>query len=93
MLPSRVTVTNNLNNFDGSINTDDGRLNFDSGDFIGGNARSTTTSCSNTTTSPVFSRFYYFYDAVLDDDSVGRSGHHRTAPATRSAARSELLDL
>jgi len=92
VLPARVTVTNNLNNFDGSINTDDGRLNFDSGDLIGGNAKVNHDFLLEYDNFTVFSRFYYFYDAVLDDENVGRSG--LSERARDSVGRSiELLDL
>ncbi|BCW87224.1 hypothetical protein sos41_03520 [Alphaproteobacteria bacterium SO-S41] len=91
-LPARVTITNNADNFDGSINTDDGRLNFDNGDFIGASAKVNHDFLLEYDNFQVFSRFYYFYDAVLDDESIGRSGLSDRA-RDQVGKSVELLDL
>jgi hypothetical protein len=91
-LPAAVTITNNANNYDGSINTDDGRLNFDGGDFIGASAKVNHDFVVAYDNFTLFSRFYYFYDAILDDDSVGRSGLSDRA-RDQVGHSIELLDL
>ncbi len=69
-----VPDTDFHDNFDGSINTDDGRLNWDQGDLIGGTARVIHDLEVNWRNFTAFTRFNYFYDAVLDDaDSAARS--------------------
>lgn len=91
VLPGRVTVTNNRNNFDGSINTDDGRLNFDNGDWIGATAKVNHDLQFTYENFTVFSRFYYFYDNIMSDD-VGRSGLSDRA-LDQVGSSVELLDL
>lgn len=91
-LPAVVTVTNNENNFDGSINTDDGRLNFDSGDWIGASAKVNHDFMLEYENFTVFSRFYYFYDNILSDDGLGRSGLSDRA-MERIGSSVQLLDL
>lgn len=90
-LPARVTVTNNVNNFDGSINTDDGRLNFDNGDWIGASAKINHDLSFEYENFTVFSRFYYFYDNIMSGD-VGRSGLSDRA-LDQIGSSVELLDL
>ncbi len=91
-LPAAVTVTNNANNFDGSINTDDGRLNFDNGDWIGASAKVSHDVQLEYDNFTVFSRFYYFYDNVLSSSDVGRSGLSDRAK-DRIGSSIQLLDL
>jgi hypothetical protein len=91
-LPARVTVTGNANNFDGSINADDGRLNFGSGDWIGASAKVNHDLLVEWGNIALFSRFYYFYDNVLSNGDVGRSGISSRARETVGAA-AQLLDL
>ncbi len=64
-----VPDTDFKDNFDGSINTDDGRLNWDQGDLIAGAARVIHDVEVNWQNFTFFTRFNYFYDAVLDDES------------------------
>lgn len=90
-LGARVTVTNNENNFDGSINTDDGRLNFDNGDWIGASAKVNHDLSFEYENFTVFSRFYYFYDNIMSGD-VGRSGLSDRA-LDQIGSSVELLDL
>lgn len=56
-------------NFDGSINTDDGRMNFDNGDMFSAVTKMTSDVFFSTNSgwSALF-RVNAFYDAVLDDD-------------------------
>jgi hypothetical protein len=90
-LTTRATITNNVNNFDGSINTDDGRLNFDGGDWIGAVAKVNHDLSFTYDNFTVFSRFYYFYDNIMSND-VGRSGLSDRA-LHQVGASVELLDL
>lgn len=90
-LGARVTVTNNENNFDGSINTDDGRLNFDNGDWIGASAKVSHDLSFEYENFTVFSRFYYFYDNIMSGE-VGRSGLSDRA-LDQIGSSIELLDL
>jgi hypothetical protein len=57
-------------NFDGSINTDDGRMNFDQGDVFSSVAKVTSDLylSANNGLSALF-RVSGFYDAILDDDT------------------------
>ena len=56
-------------NFDGSINTDDGRMNFDSGDMFSAVSKMTSMfSFRQTAAGQTLFRVNAFYDAVLDDD-------------------------
>ncbi len=59
-----------LYNYDGSINTDDGRLNFDKGDLISGNAKLTADFEARNGSMTLFVRMTGFYDAVLGRDSA-----------------------
>ncbi len=52
-------------NYDGSINTDDGRLNFDKGDLISGNAKLTADFEARNGAMTMFVRMTGFYDTVL----------------------------
>ena len=56
-------------NFDGSINTDDGRLNFDKGDIFSGVTKLTSDMFMSSGRVSALVRVSAFYDAVLDNDS------------------------
>ena len=59
----------------GSINTDDGRLNFDKGDLTSGLLKATVDVQASVGNFRAFSRVSGFYDAVLDnEDSYERRG-------------------
>jgi len=62
-----VRDTDFADNFAGSINGDDGRLNWDSGDLIGGTSKVTHDIEVNWRNVTFFTRATYFYDAVLND--------------------------
>lgn len=70
--------TANPNNFDGSANSDDARLNFDNGDLIGATAKANHDLQMTWRNYKFFARAIGFYDVVMNDKDVG--------------ARSELLD-
>ncbi len=79
--------------FAGSINSDDSRLNFDSGDLTSGVVKMTNDIQANYENYKFFARISSFYDAVLDDSSsYARSGI--TDGARVDAARDiDLLDF
>ena len=77
-----------LYNYDGSINTDDGRLNFDKDDLIGGTFKVTTELEAQTGDFTFFARFNAFYDAVLADDS----NFARSEPL-KNANRAQVYDI
>ncbi|MBD3667994.1 MAG: DUF1302 domain-containing protein, partial [Kangiella sp.] len=79
--------------FAGSINSDDSRLNFDSGDLTSGVVKMTNDIQANYENYTFFARINSFYDAVLDSSSsYERSGI--TDGARVDAARDiDLLDF
>ena len=77
-----------LYNYDGSINTDDGRLNFDKDDLIGGTFKVTTELEAQTGDFTFFARVNAFYDAVLADDS----NFARSEPL-KNANRAQVYDI
>lgn len=56
-------------NFDGSINTDDGRLNFENGDIFSGVTKLTTEIYMSAGNLSALVRGNAYYDAIMDDDS------------------------
>jgi len=79
--------------YSGSINTDDGRLNFDSGDLTGGALKLTadiTASKGNTT---VFARINGFYDAVMDSNDSFERTNITEDSKDRAVADLQILDL
>ena len=62
--PSKTT-----GGYSGSINTDDGRLNFDKGDLTSGIVKATVDIQASVGNFRAFSRVSGFYDAVLDNES------------------------
>jgi uncharacterized protein DUF1302 len=56
-------------NFGGSVNGDDGRLNFDEWDLTSGTVKMTNDIQANWSNYKFFARVSSFYDAVLDRDS------------------------
>ena len=75
-------------NYDGSINTDDGRLNFDNGDPIGGTFKILTELEAQMGDVTFFTRFNAFYDAVLGDDN----SFERSAPLD-TAEQAQVYDI
>ncbi|PCJ68058.1 MAG: hypothetical protein COA62_16645, partial [Rhodobiaceae bacterium] len=74
--PGAVFVPDNrqADNFGGSVNGDDGRLNFDRWDLTAGTLKVTNDIQANWSNYTFFARVNSFYDAVLDrDSSYGRS--------------------
>lgn len=64
-----ATPTTETGGYAGSINTDDGRLNFDNGDLTSAVAKATVDIEANSGNLRAFARISAFYDAVLSSDS------------------------
>jgi hypothetical protein len=87
------TITGNKDNYDGSVNADDGRLNFDKGDLIGGNIKASHDLQITWNNYKIFARAIGFYDVVMNDEDAGRRSK-LTDQALGDVGRNyELLDL
>jgi Protein of unknown function (DUF1302) len=64
-----ITGAQGGDNFGGSVNGDDGRLNFDEWDLTSGTVKMTNDIQANYENYKFFARVSSFYDAVLDRDS------------------------
>jgi hypothetical protein len=90
---NNVTYTNNPNNFDGSLNADDGRLNFNRGDLIGANVKATHDLIIGYQNYKIFARATGFYDVIMNDKDVGDHAQ-LTDQALGDVGRNyDLLDL
>jgi hypothetical protein len=87
-----INAINTPTSISGSINTDDGRLNFDRGDLIGNTYKMTNDIQAKWENYTFFARLNSYYDAVLDSDSsFNRS---KLVDGKADAARDiRLLDL
>lgn len=84
---------NNRDNFDGSTNSDDARLNFDKGDLIGANVKATHDLQVTWQNYRIFARGVGFYDVIMNDEDAG-SHSKLTDDALGDVGRNyELLDL
>src|SRR5689334_2233413 len=72
LLKGTMTLTANKDNFDGSVNSDDGRLNFDAGDWIGANIKANHDLVVTWRNYTVFARAVGFYDVIQNDPDAGR---------------------
>ena len=54
-------------NFDGSLNADDGRLNWDKGDLIGANVKANHDLLITWQNYKIFARAIGFYDVIMND--------------------------
>lgn len=81
-------------NFDGSINTDDGRLNFDKGDVFSTPLRLTTEVEAASGAWTAFARLNLWHDVTANDDgSYNRGGTGLTDDGEENAGQNlELLD-
>lgn len=70
-LTGQNIYTANGPNWDGSINGDDGRLNFDSGDLIGATIKANHELQMSWQNYKVFARGVGFYDVIMNDKNVG----------------------
>ncbi|MFM9864942.1 MAG: DUF1302 family protein [Micropepsaceae bacterium] len=84
---------NRAANNDGSMQTDDGRLNFDRGDLIGANVKANHDLIVTWQNYKIFARAVGFYDVVMNDKDVGARSQ-LTDQALGDVGRNyELLDL
>ncbi len=80
-------------NFGGSVNGDDGRLNFDSGDLTSGVVKMTNDIQANWENYKFFARVSSFYDAVLDDDGAYARSSINSGAKVDAARDIDLLDF
>jgi len=84
---------NPVDNFDGSANADDGRLNFGKGDLIGANVKATHDLQVTWQNYKIFARGVGFYDVIMNDKDAGNRSQ-LTDQALGDVGRNyELLDL
>ena len=80
-------------NFDGSINTDDGRLNFDQGDMFSSPFRLTTEAEASNGPWTVFGRLNIWHDVTaMDEDAYNRGGELTDDGEENAGQNIELLD-
>ncbi|MFO0349688.1 MAG: DUF1302 domain-containing protein, partial [Alphaproteobacteria bacterium] len=85
--------TNNGFNWDGSINTDDGRLNFDKGDLIGANVKASHDLIVGWENYKIFARAVGFYDVIMNDKNAGDHSQLTDAALGDVGRNYDLLDL
>ena len=81
------------NNFDGSLNADDGRLNFDNGDLIGANVKANHDLVMKWRNYTVFARAVGFYDVIMNDEGAGNRSELIDQALGDVGRNYELLDL
>lgn len=79
-------------NFDGTINSDDGRLNFDKGDVYSAPLRLTSEIEASRGPIRAFARINAWYDAVMMDENFNRPGTLTEDGEENSGTNIELLD-
>ena len=79
-------------NFDGSINSDDGRLNFDKGDAYSAPIRLTTEIEASNGPIRAFARINAWHDAILMDEDFNRGGSLTDDGEENAGQNIELLD-
>jgi len=85
--------SSNPANHDGSINSDDGRLNFDRGDLIGGNVKANHDLQITWQNYRIFARAVGFYDVIMNDNNAGSRSQLIDAALGDVGRNYELLDL
>lgn len=88
-----VTVTRNRNNYDGGINGDDGRLNYDRGDLIGAPVKANHDLLVKYQNFTLFARAVGFWDFVLNDSEAGERSTVTDRALGDVGRNYELLDL
>ncbi|MFN9544697.1 MAG: DUF1302 domain-containing protein, partial [Alphaproteobacteria bacterium] len=78
---------------DGSINTDDGRLNFDKGDLIGANVKASHDLIVGWQNYKIFARAVGFYDVIMNDEDAGSHSKLTDAALGDVGRNYDLLDL
>ena len=92
-VPHTAGPTGTSPNFDGSINTDDGRLNFDSGDIYSAPIKLTSEFEASMGAFTGFARVNVFHDlAVMDEGSFERGGELTNRGEDNAGQNIELLD-
>ena len=79
--------------YSGSINTDDGRLNFDNGDLQGATLKLTSDITASKGNVRLFARVNGFYDAVMDDPNSYARTDLTSDGRRRVVAALDVLDL
>jgi hypothetical protein len=88
-----VNIYNNpYSNYDGTINADDARLNFDNGDLIGATIKANHDLQMKWQNYTVFARAVGFYDVVMNDHDVGARSELTDAALGDVGRNYELLD-
>ncbi|MBI1213501.1 MAG: DUF1302 family protein [Alphaproteobacteria bacterium] len=82
----------NRDNFDGSINADDGKLNFDKGDLTGATLKATHDFSATWRNYKVFARATGFYDFILSDPNAGARSTYNDKAIGRIGRNYQLLD-
>jgi len=88
----RNTYTANVDNHDGSVNTDDGRLNFDKGDLIGATIKANHDLQVKYQNYTFFARAVGFYDVVMNNHDVGERSELNDRALGDVGRNYELLD-
>ncbi len=92
-ITGRIRWTNNPNNLDGGINTDDGRLNFDNGDLLGATFKANHDLQATWRNYKLFARAIGFYDVILADKGAGDRSLVTNDAIGDVGRNYELLDL
>ncbi|MEQ9519238.1 MAG: DUF1302 domain-containing protein [Parvibaculum sp.] len=86
-------ATGDTTNYAGSINADDSRLNFDSGDLTSGTVKMTNDIQASWQNYTMFARVTSFYDAVLGDGSSYERSKLRKEGYPDAVRDIDLLDF
>jgi hypothetical protein len=89
----RIFWTANPTNNDGSINSDDARLNFGQGDLIGATAKANHDLQISWRNYKFFARAVGFYDVLMNDHDVGNRSQLTDAALGDVGRNYDLLDL
>ena len=80
-------------NYDGSVNSDDGRLNFNRGDIIAANVKANHELIVSWQNYKIFSRAVGFYDVIGSDSNAGAHSEMTDRGIGDVGHNYELLDL
>ncbi len=89
----RFQQTANPDNFDGSVNSDDGRLNFDNGDLLGATFKANHDLQMTWQNYKLFARAIGFYDVILAEEDAGDRSLVNGDAIGDVGRNYELLDL
>lgn len=92
-VPISLAATPNSINRAGSINGDDGRLNFGAGDLIGATFKASHDLQIKWQNYTFFTRWFEFYDPVLNDQNVGDRSSFSDEVTGKVGRDMKLLDL